>query len=100
MLLKKWLRGCCLYLIHNATASRPRASVRADTQLAKGEGEREMREVAARAEEDTDAEIQALTQKCAASPHARLLRFHEQQLGATARDAPGLGVRRLSAASL
>ena len=39
----------------------------ADTQLAKEVGEREMREVAAKTEEDTDAEIQALTQKCAVS---------------------------------
>ena len=66
MLLQKWLRGCCLSPIHHATASKPRASLRADTQLAKAEGEREMRQVAAHTEEDTDAEIQALTQKCAA----------------------------------
>ena len=36
-------------------------------QLAKEQGEHDMREVAARTEEDADAEIQALTQKCAFS---------------------------------
>ena len=34
-------------------------------QMAKAEGEREMLEITLRTEEDTDAEIQLLTQKCA-----------------------------------
>ena len=42
-------------------------------QAAKEEDEREMREVAARTEEVTDAEIQALTQKCALTMMAVLI---------------------------
>ncbi len=47
--------------------------------MAKEAGEREMREVAAKTEEDTDAEIQALTQKCAAFYMLCIWRIHAQQ---------------------